>query len=117
MRDLAEWLKALSDPTRLRILYLLATHGELCVCDLHETLQITQSKASRHLARLRHAGLVHDKRVGPWMHYLVADDLDAERDAMLRQLLTTLAADGEAHALDEALAAWLATKDEQEGCS
>ncbi len=117
MKDLADWLKALSDPTRLRLLYLLAHHGELCVCDLHEALAITQSKASRHLARLRHAGLVHDRRVGPWMHYLLADDLPPERDALMRELLEALVREAEAPRLDAALAAWLERKEQQEGCS
>ena len=117
MRDLADWLKALSDPTRLRIVYLLATHGELCVCDLHEALAIPQSKASRHLARLRHAGLVRDRRVGPWMHYWVPADPDGERAALLLCLLDTLAREDEAAELDGALMAWLARKERGESCA
>jgi len=64
--------KALADETRLRILNLLA-HGELCVCEIEHALEIGQSKASRHLAYLRNAGLVTDRREGPWMYYAVAD--------------------------------------------
>ena len=64
--------KALADETRLRILNLLA-HGELCVCEIEQALEIGQSKASRHLAYLRNAGLVTDRREGPWMYYAVAD--------------------------------------------
>lgn len=60
--------KALADETRLRILGLLLT-GEVCVCDIHETLKIPQSKASRHLAYLRQAGLVATRRDGLWVHY------------------------------------------------
>jgi ArsR family transcriptional regulator, arsenate/arsenite/antimonite-responsive transcriptional repressor len=60
--------KALADVTRLRILGLLLT-GEVCVCDLHETLKITQPKASRHLAYLRRSGLVETRREGLWVHY------------------------------------------------
>lgn len=60
--------KALGDATRLRILGLLLT-GEVCVCDIHETLKITQPKASRHLAYLRRAGLVETRREGLWIHY------------------------------------------------
>lgn len=117
MRELADWLKALSDPTRLRILYLLAAHGELCVCDLHEALAIPQSKASRHLARLRHAGLVRDRRVGPWMHYWVPTDLEQQRAALLRSLLDTLTRDDEAPELDRTLAAWLTRKERGESCA
>jgi ArsR family transcriptional regulator len=60
--------KALADETRLRILGLLLT-GEVCVCDIHESLKIPQSKASRHLAYLRRAGLVETRRDGLWVHY------------------------------------------------
>src|SRR3954453_2916991 len=58
--------KALADSTRLRILGLLLT-GEVCVCDIHESLKIPQSKASRHLAYLRKAGLVDTRRAGLWV--------------------------------------------------
>ena len=60
--------KALADATRLRILGLLLT-GEVCVCDIHESLRIPQPKASRHLAYLRRAGLVETRREGLWIHY------------------------------------------------
>src|SRR5215831_9961586 len=60
--------KALGDETRLRILGLLLT-GEVCVCDIHESLRIPQSKASRHLAYLRRSGLVETRREGLWIHY------------------------------------------------
>lgn len=64
--------KALADTTRLRILGLLLT-GEVCVCHIHESLKIPQSKASRHLAYLRNAGLVDTRREGLWIHYRLAD--------------------------------------------
>jgi len=60
--------KALADATRLRILGLLLS-GEVCVCDIHESLKIPQPKASRHLAYLRRAGLVDTRRDGLWIHY------------------------------------------------
>jgi len=60
--------KALADVTRLRILGLLLA-GEVCVCDIHESLKIPQSKASRHLAYLRRTGLVDTRRDGLWIHY------------------------------------------------
>jgi ArsR family transcriptional regulator len=64
-------LKALADGTRLRILGLLMT-GEVCVCHIHESLKISQPKASRHLAYLRRAGLVTTRRDGLWVHYQLA---------------------------------------------
>ena len=64
--------KALADVTRLRILGLLLT-GEVCVCHIHESLRISQPKASRHLAYLRRAGLVETRRDGLWVHYRLAE--------------------------------------------
>jgi ArsR family transcriptional regulator, arsenate/arsenite/antimonite-responsive transcriptional repressor len=60
--------KTLSDPTRLRLLNLLAC-GETCVCELTDTLRVVQPKVSRHLAHLKRAGLVEARRNGSWIHY------------------------------------------------
>lgn len=73
--------KALADPTRLRILGLLLT-GEVCVCHIHESLGVPQAKASRHLAYLRKAGLVHTRRDGLWIHYRLAEAEDRTVEAM-----------------------------------
>src|SRR5437899_12905544 len=67
--------KALADATRLRILGLLLT-GEVCVCDIHESLRIPQPKASRHLAYLRRTGLVETRKDGLWVHYRLAKRAD-----------------------------------------
>ena len=64
--------RAFSEPTRLRILHLLAPHGELCVGDLVAVLQVPQPTASRHLAYLRRAGLVIVRKDGLWKHYSLA---------------------------------------------
>jgi ArsR family transcriptional regulator, arsenate/arsenite/antimonite-responsive transcriptional repressor len=66
--EIESLFKALADATRLRILGLLLT-GEVCVCDIHESLKIPQPKASRHLAYLRRSGLVETRRDGLWIHY------------------------------------------------
>jgi ArsR family transcriptional regulator len=68
-------LKALADQTRLRILGLLTT-GEVCVCHIHEALNISQPKASRHLAYLRRTGVVTTRRDGLWVHYKLAESVD-----------------------------------------
>jgi ArsR family transcriptional regulator len=67
--------KALADSTRLRILGLLLT-GEVCVCHIHESLNVPQPTASRHLAYLRRAGLVETRREGLWVHYRLAASVD-----------------------------------------
>ena len=79
--------QTLADPTRLRLLNLLAS-GEVCVCDLHGTLGVTQPKVSRHLARLKQAGLVDARRNGKWIHYQVA----TPGDPLIRHVLEGLRA-------------------------
>ena len=66
---LANLFKALSEPIRLRILVLLLEKGELCVCDLVDTLELSQSVTSRHLAYLRNNDIVTARREGVWMYY------------------------------------------------
>jgi ArsR family transcriptional regulator, arsenate/arsenite/antimonite-responsive transcriptional repressor len=78
-----ETYKALADRTRLRILALLVD-GEVCVCDIHDTLRLPQPTASRHLAYLRRAGLVEARREGTWMHYRLA-----ALDPVIREIVQT----------------------------
>ena len=59
---------ALSDPLRLQIVELLRSH-ELCVCELCDRLQTTQSKLSFHLKTLKDAGLVRSRSSGRWIYY------------------------------------------------
>jgi ArsR family transcriptional regulator len=66
---------ALAHPTRLRCLLLLQSAGELCVCELTHALGAAQPHVSRHLAHLRHLGLVSDRREGLWIHYRLHPDL------------------------------------------
>jgi ArsR family transcriptional regulator, arsenate/arsenite/antimonite-responsive transcriptional repressor len=81
--------KALADTTRLRILGLLLT-GEVCVCHIHESLRISQPKASRHLAYLRKAGLVGTRRDGLWVHYRMAALPDVVLDTVQRTVAHAL---------------------------
>jgi ArsR family transcriptional regulator len=61
--------QTLSDSTRLRSLLLLARENELCVCELTHALDVIQPKISRHLALLRDADIVCDRRQGQWIYY------------------------------------------------
>jgi ArsR family transcriptional regulator len=63
-----ELFKALSDETRLSLIVLLHKK-ELCVCQIEAALDISQTKASRHLAILRRAGLLKARREGLWVYY------------------------------------------------
>ncbi|HWB17840.1 MAG TPA: metalloregulator ArsR/SmtB family transcription factor [Vicinamibacterales bacterium] len=72
LQTVEQVFKALADPTRIRIIGLLLS-GEVCVCHIHESLDIPQSKASRHLAYLRRTGMVAAEKRGLWVHYRMAD--------------------------------------------
>ena len=65
--------RALADRGRLRVILLLGDN-ELCVCDLTQVLQMPQSTISRHMSRLKSAGLVADRRDGKWVHYRLLTD-------------------------------------------
>lgn len=72
MRDAVQKFKALGDETRLRIMHLLIVNGPMTVRDLEEILNIHQTNVSRHLAVLRNAGLVLNRRQGSFMVYAIA---------------------------------------------
>jgi ArsR family transcriptional regulator, arsenate/arsenite/antimonite-responsive transcriptional repressor len=71
--ELAIKLKALSDPVRLRLLSLVASHsgGEACVCDISVGIHVSQPTVSHHLKVLRTAGLLESERRGSWVYYRV----------------------------------------------
>ncbi len=69
--DYSTFFKALSEPVRLRIIHLLLDKNELCVCDIVDTLGLSQSVVSRHLAYLRNANLLDTRREGVWIYYQV----------------------------------------------
>jgi ArsR family transcriptional regulator len=85
LTQLPSIFRALSDPTRLRLLNLLS-EGEICVCFLGEVLKMAQPKVSRHLAYLKRAGLVTARREGKWMHYGWAD----QKDPVVRNVMGSL---------------------------
>ena len=74
MKHLAQTIKALSDPIRLRIILLLQSQGELCVCDLIAVLKLPQSTVSRHLAYLKRSCWVDIRREGVWMDYTLSKE-------------------------------------------
>lgn len=73
---------ALSDPTRLRLLRLMAT-GEVSVGYLADELGESQPKVSRHLATLRSMGLVSTRREGKWVYYAIKHQADETEEAIL----------------------------------
>jgi ArsR family transcriptional regulator, arsenate/arsenite/antimonite-responsive transcriptional repressor len=99
-------LKALADPTRLRILALLAS-GEICVCHIHTALNVPQPTASRHLAALKKSALVEDRKVGLWKHYrlkrLTDPAVQAVVDSAVRAASGTVAVSRDCCRLTEAV--------------
>jgi ArsR family transcriptional regulator, arsenate/arsenite/antimonite-responsive transcriptional repressor len=87
--ELAGITKALSDPVRLRLLSIVASHtgGEACVCDISVGIEVTQPTISHHLKVLRTAGLLDSERRGSWVYYRVIPE-------GLQKLAHVLGADG-----------------------
>jgi ArsR family transcriptional regulator len=83
MTELVRMLKALADPTRVRIVRLLEGRDDLCVCEIVDALEIPQYSVSRHLGVLKAAGIVTDWRQGKWMHYALNPALPAEERAVV----------------------------------
>jgi len=72
----ARLLRALADPTRLRILSLLGRHeGEICVRDMVECFSLEQPTISHHLRFLREVGLVDSHNYGNWFYYYLRRDV------------------------------------------
>lgn len=95
--------KALSHPTRLRILAMLR-EGELCVCQIIAPLRLAPSTVSAHLAELRRAGLLTERKEGRWVHYGLPGSPDVSR--LLELLWPELEGDPQV-AVDAALVAEL----------
>ena len=71
--DLADFFKVFADTTRIKILYVLLTQ-EMCVCDIAQTLEMTQSAISHQLRILKQMDLVKNRRDGKTIYYSLADD-------------------------------------------
>ncbi|HMK50768.1 MAG TPA: metalloregulator ArsR/SmtB family transcription factor [Thermodesulfovibrionales bacterium] len=91
MQDIVNTFKALSEETRLRILRLLR-NGELCVCDLVAALDMIQPKVSFHLAVLKDAGFIKDRKQGKWIHYRL-DDSDMFKRFLLLSTIERIGAE------------------------
>jgi ArsR family transcriptional regulator, arsenate/arsenite/antimonite-responsive transcriptional repressor len=78
------------DPTRVRIIAALR-RGELCVCELVDALEISQSTLSGHLQVLRRTGMVTIKKEGRWIYYSLAD----RKTALIEGIFSQIPPDGE----------------------
>lgn len=90
-----EVFKALGDPTRLRIVQMLARNGETCVCRITDELHMTQPAISFHMAKLKQAGLLNARKEGQWIHYSLK--AEALKDGPLA-FLAKIVSDAEASA-------------------
>jgi len=85
LEDWSSCLRVLADPTRVRLLALLERE-ELTVAELASVTRLAQPRVSTHLARLKEARLVHDRRAGVSAYYRFSDDLDGAEAALWRAL-------------------------------
>ena len=83
MTQAVQVLAALAEPTRLAAIRILWDGGEHCVCELMERLGATASRMSRHMATLKAAGLVIDRRDAQWVRYRRAPHLPPTVTALL----------------------------------
>ncbi len=95
----AQFFKAFSDESRVRILFLLNSNSELCISDLEHILEFTQTKTSRHLTYLKNSGLVGSRKQDQWVFYHLKDEVRElvnlifqylHRDAVLIRDLDTI---------------------------
>lgn len=99
MRDFIKVMKALSDPSRIKMIKLLQRRI-LCVCEIQEAMGLAQSTASKHLKILEDAGLITYSREGLWVNYRLADgDRNPYAASLLGNLRHWLEADPEVEAL------------------
>lgn len=77
--------KALSDETRLRILCLI-WEDEMCVCEIENSLNLTQSNASRHLTNLKNAGILSSSKKAQWAYYRVSEKFMSENANLWKYL-------------------------------
>ncbi|WP_030813041.1 ArsR/SmtB family transcription factor [Streptomyces sp. NRRL F-2799] len=82
---LAKVFKALGDPVRLRLLSMIASRagGEVCVCDLTPSFDLSQPTISHHLKLLRQAGLIDSERRGTWVYYRLLPQMTDRLAAIL----------------------------------
>lgn len=81
-----DFLKALSDPTRLNIVQLLNQKQALCVCDIISELDQPQPTISRHLNQLKQIGILKSERKGTWIWYSISQELPSWGKAVIGAL-------------------------------
>ena len=67
--------KACADESRIRILHLIFTNGEMCISDIEKILDFTQAKTSRHLIYLKNSGILTFRRYNHWVFYQIKEEV------------------------------------------
>ena len=79
-------VSALNDETRVLLIRFLDEYGECCVCDLQSSLNMIQSRLSRHLKILKEAGFIRVQRRGTWAYYSIRTPLDRFRNEAIEEI-------------------------------
>lgn len=88
MEQFIKIISAINDESRVLILAFLAQNGELCVCDLQHSLDMIQSRLSRHLKILKEAGFLNLRRKGTWAYYSLSPTLNSLHRSLLDEILS-----------------------------
>lgn len=115
MKDLVSTAKAFADSSRVRILMALRNR-ELCVCELCDALDVTQSTLSTHLQVIRNAGLVSARKHGKWMYYAIAPRKERLVKALFQFFSDSLKTDAALQRDKKKLIQRLALRDNGECC-
>ncbi len=116
MENPAQFFKAMSDITRLQIIALLMWEKELCVCDIENVLDLSQSKASRHLRYLLNSGILTAKRKNIWIYYSIDEDI-SENEKKFLNLFSKITESKEWSTLKLKLEDWVKGKTDVDHCS
>jgi ArsR family transcriptional regulator, arsenate/arsenite/antimonite-responsive transcriptional repressor len=92
MNEVVRWGKAFADTARIRIVAALQS-GELCVCELVDALEMSQSTLSSHLQMLRQAGIVTTRKDGKWSYYALAPAHNSLIEALFQHYAHSLETD------------------------
>jgi ArsR family transcriptional regulator len=115
MKELVLAAKAFADPSRVRILMALREQ-ELCVCELCDALEVTQSTLSTHLQVIRNAGLVSARKQGKWMYYTIAPKAKQLMRTLFQSFAASLMADAMLRRDEKKLSRRLALRDNGSCC-
>ncbi len=86
MDNFLQTVSALNDETRVLLIRFLDEHGPLCVCDLQSSLDMIQSRLSRHLKILKDGGFLRVERKGTWAYYQIRSPLDRFRTEAIEEI-------------------------------